>query len=419
MKIAIVSQYYKPEAVPIPEQLAAGLVDRGHQVRVITGYPNYPAGRLFRGYRQRLVHTEFDGEVRVRRVPIVVSHSRSMTGRILSYLSFGLSALTAGRFVRDADVIYVYATPMTAAIAPSIWRHTRRIPFVMHVQDVWPESITGSTMLPRGRIASGITVILKPWLRYLYQAAAATIAIAPTMKDTLVSRGVPDARCHMVFNWGNEPDRSSSRECADSAFVSKGCTVSYAGNVGDLQDLETVVRAANAVRDLADFRLVIRGEGVALPRLRTLADELGATNVHFKEQLGVDRLGRLYQESDFQMVPLKDLPIFRGTIPSKFQASLAHGVPVITTVTGDVASIVLENQVGFTALPEHVESLEAAFRQAYSLTAADRIAMAQRARGLYESTMSSSRGLDQIEQILLSVSARESKEGTDVIAVRG
>ncbi|WP_345762841.1 glycosyltransferase family 4 protein [Diaminobutyricibacter sp. McL0608] len=397
MKIAIVSQYYKPEAVPIPAELAAGLSARGHSVRVLTGFPNYPAGRLFPGYRQRLSHVENDGKATVRRVPLFLSHSTNVIGRVLNYLSFGLSALMGGRHVRGADVVYVYATPMTAAIAPSIWRWTRRTPFVLHVQDVWPESITGSNLVKQGTANSLISTVLTPWLRYLYRSSAATIAIAPTMAKTLIDRGLPPSHSHTVFNWGNEP---STPVHATTPKRSDACTVMYAGNIGELQDLETVVRAAHAVNDLTGFRLVFRGSGVALPRLRELTEQLGATNIRFEDPVGTDRLGELYSESDYQLVPLRDLPIFEGTVPSKFQASLAFGVPVITAVRGDVEGIVRDNQLGFTAEPENAASLESAFRNAYALSSAEHASMAQRANNFYYSTMSKETGVSEIERIL-------------------
>jgi glycosyltransferase involved in cell wall biosynthesis len=410
VKIVIVSQYYKPEAVPIPAQLAGALADRGHHVRVVTGYPNYPSGRLFSGYRQKLRHTEFDGPVKVRRVPLILSHSTSVLGRIASYLSFGLSCLTAGRHIRGADVVYVYATPMTAAIAPSVWRIAHRIPFVLHVQYIWPVSITGSNMVRAGRLSRLISNCLTPWLRRLYQSASATVAIAPRMQATLVERGAPVDRCHTVYNWGNEPAGASSDVDRRNARARDAFCVTYAGNVGDLQDLDTVIRAAHAARDLSGFVLLIYGSGVALPRLRNLVGELGATNVQFRDRVSGEELEAMYRESAFQVVSLKDLPIFHGTIPSKFPASLAFGVPVITTVRGDVASIVEDEGLGYTAIPESAESLEAAFREAYALPADRWNSMAERAVTYYRQTMSISHGIGKLERILASASARNAKE---------
>lgn len=411
MRITIVSQYYKPEAVPIPGDLAAALSERGHQVSVITGFPHYPAGRVFEGYRQRWAHVSSDGPVRLVRVPSFISHSTNALGRIVNYLSFGLSALTAGRHVRGADVIYVYATPMTAAIAPSIWRWSLRTPFVLHVQDVWPESITGSNLVSQGCLSRVIAAVVTPWLRHLYRSAAATVAIAPTMSETLTSRGLPKERSHTVFNWGNEPGPDNGADTSVAADSDREqCTVMYAGNIGELQDLETVVRAAAELEgEEHAFRLVVCGAGVALPRLRTLVAELGATNVEFRDRVAPDGLAALYAEADFQVVPLKDLPIFRGTVPSKFQASLAFGVPVITTVQGDVEALVRDNRLGFTAAPQNVASLGDAFRQARDLSDSERSELAANARDFYYRSMSRDSGVERIENILLEARRTHTK----------
>ncbi len=408
MKVAIVSQYYAPEAVPIPADLAHALADRGHQVRVVTGFPHYPTGEVFNGYRQRLRHVEDDGPVKVRRVPSFISHSESAIGRITNYLSFGLSALTAVRHVRGADVVYVYATPMTAAIAPWIWRRTLGIPFVLHVQDVWPESVTGSSLVGEGRVNRLISAVLDPWLRRLYRSSAATMAIAPTMSKMLESRGLPQHKSHTVFNWGNEPaGRTASSKRTPQALR----TVMYAGNIGELQDLETAVRAAHMIGADSGLRLVLCGTGVALPRLRGLVSELGARNVEFWEPVGRHHLSELYEQSDFQLITLKDLPVFRGTVPSKFQASLAFGVPVITTVRGDVQGIVEENRIGFTAPPEDADALADAFREALEMPAERQSEMSTRARDLYYSTMSREAGVSRIEAVLLGAARSPHTKG--------
>lgn len=407
------SQYYSPEPVSIPASLARELAARGHQVRVVTGFPNYPGGSLYAGYRQKLVFQENDGEVRVRRVPLILSHSKSAFGRIANYLSFAVATLLAGRFVRHSDVIYVYATPMTAAFAPSIWYKMRQIPYVMHVQDVWPESITGSSMLGSASLRRVISATLTPWLASLYASAAATITIGPTMTVDLIARGVPTDRSYTVFNWGNETaDPPIEQTKRNQRPKTKTFTVAYSGNIGDLQDLETVIRAAHAVRDLEGFRLELVGVGVALARLERLVGELGATNVIFRGWVHPLQIRDHYLKSDFQIVPLRALSVFNGTIPSKLQTSLYYGVPIITTVTGDTAEIVTVNGLGFASDPEDPAALEAVFRMAFALPVFERAAMAARAKNFYRHNMSQERGTDAIERILQIASQSARKKGT-------
>ena len=405
MKIAIVTQYYAPEAIRIPDTLAKQLLARGHEVRVITGYPNYPDGKLFDNYRQRWRHTERRGGIVVRRVPLLISHSYNPIARFINYLTFAFNAGLAYSWVRSADVVYVYATQMTPAIGPSLWRLFFRLPYVMHVQDLWPESVTGSTMAGGGAAKKVISGLLNPWLRYLYRTAAATIAIAPSMARMLVERGVPEDRIHTVLNWdASESETAPVARSRANEYVS----IVYAGNLGDHQDLDTVIEAANAVKHLVHLRVIIVGSGVAEARLRKLALSLNAHNVTFKGRVAPEEMGQIHADSDFEIVSLKDLEIFEGTIPSKLQASLANAIPVITTVRGDVKRLVNDYGIGFACDPEDAGQLARTFEKAANLNPFQRDQIGARAMKYYMDSMSIDHGVAQIERIL-TTSSRASK----------
>lgn len=397
MKFLIVSQYYPPENTLMAPTIARDLAHKGHQVRVLTGYPNYPEGRLSEGYAQRWRGRERDGAIDVLRVPLFVDHSQKIVQRSLNYLSFGVSAATARGFARDADIIYVYATQMTPALGPWLWRLTGGAPYVLHVQDLWPDSITGSSIVSNGRLARLMDAALTPWLTSTYRNAAAVIGIAPTMVQTLIERGTPKDRTHLVYNWARETELQHSVG-SPTKTPRDETNIVYAGNVGDMQDLDTVVHAARLTQ-AEGVRLTIVGDGVALPRIRSLSTELGV-NVHFKGRVPRDQMGAIYSDADYALITLKDLPAFRGTIPSKFQAALSHGVPVITTVQGDLRTLVEELGVGFTADVEDAESLAGAFRAAAAQSERERTKMAEQARLSYAARFSLESGVEAIETIL-------------------
>jgi glycosyltransferase involved in cell wall biosynthesis len=406
VKVLIVSQYYPPEAVPLPADLARSLAARGHQVKVLTGFPNYPTGRIFPGYRQRWRSVEKDGAAELHRVPLFADHSQNSVKRMLNYLSFALSSATARRLSRGADVVYVYATQMTAGFGPWLWRVTGGRPYVLHVQDLWPDSIIGSSMMAGGAKERIISGVLGPWLRSAYRRSAAVIGIAPTMVRTLVSRGVPQDRAHLVYNWADAGDVVAS---ALPTIEAPRAEIVYAGNVGDMQDLGTAVRAAHASAD-AGVALTIVGDGVVRTDLQALVSELDATNVRFEDPVPRERMPEIYARTDFALVSLKDMPVFRGTIPSKFQAILSAGVPVISTVQGDVRGLVEADGVGLTAEAEDVASLTEAFRRAAALTPTERTAMGRNGRTMYDTHFSRESGISSIEE-LLSAAAKETSRG--------
>ena len=173
MNILIVSQYYPPEGVTIPAEIAQGLASKCHNVRVLTGFPNYPSGKIFPGFKQTWRSEEMDGRVEVLRVPLVTDHSSSVVRRMVNYLSFALSSATARKFEGDADVIYVYATQMTPAFGPWLWKKLGGAPYILHVQDLWPESILESSMVGESKLGKIIKAVLNPWLSNVYKNANA------------------------------------------------------------------------------------------------------------------------------------------------------------------------------------------------------------------------------------------------------
>lgn len=404
MKIAIVSQYFPPDKPGrIADELSQELSRRGHSVRVVTAFPHYDTGRIPPGFRQRLRHVESRGDVRVRRVPIFASHSRNALGRIANYVSFALSASFAASFVKDADVVYVHGTPATASHAAYSWSKKFGIPYVYHVQDIWPESVTGSGFLPM-RMGTIADRLIHRWLRNVYAAASAVVAIAPSAQRLFVERGAVPERVHLVYNWA----RDSARAADIRHLSTPGLTLLYAGNLGALQDLETVIQAIARVNDLDGLRLVVAGTGVLEKRLKELVVELGLqSRVEFLGKLSPDDIATVYERADFQIVPLKRLDIFAGTIPSKFQAGLAYGVPIITTVAGDVSRLVEKNGLGYTAEPENIASLEDAFRRAHATSPETRQDYRDRARSFYDSYLTKETAIAAIESILTTIVNRD------------
>src|SRR5690625_3645611 len=352
MKIGIITQYYAPEPIRIATQVAEELSKRGHEVWVETGFPNYPGGKLYPGFRQKRAHVEVTNGVHVHRVPMYINHSQAALLRMLNYGSFALSSFFKGnRLLHDTDVIYVYATQMTPALGPDIWHSVRKKPYVMHIQDLWPESITGSTLL-NPKLQALIAAVLSPWLRRLYRRASATIAIAPTMAKILQARGVNPNKLHTVFNWTNEHDPEVHKHVGDTPIIPRHSGITnfvYAGNFGDMQDLATVVRGAAYLQHRPEFQLYLVGSGVQEEQLRRLVQDLKLKNVTILGRVPTEKMWQVNEGADFQLVSLKNLDIFRGTIPSKFQNALRSGTPVVSNVAGDVAALIQENNLGLVA----------------------------------------------------------------------
>ncbi|PWU50032.1 glycosyltransferase WbuB [Micromonospora sp. S4605] len=411
MKVGLVSQWYPPEGVFIPGNLASQLAERGHEVRVLTTFPSYPHGRVFPGWRQRWRHREIDGRVAIRRVPAYPSHDTSAARRALSHLSFGASSALAGfGWLGGVDVTYVYHPPPTAIAAAALVRAARRTPIVLHVQDMWPESVLQSGMAPTGRGGRALERGLTTLMRTTYRLAGAIVVISPAMADLVVERGADPARVRVVWNWTDDAlfRPVPATDGARAVLGHRGrCTVMFAGNLGLLQGIETAIRAAAAVGDRMD--LVLVGSGADEDAARRLATDLGADNVRFVGRRPPEQMAELYAAADWQLVCLRDLPALRGTIPSKLQAALACGVPVIVAVGGDAAALVRTTGVGLVCPPGDWRALAERFTEAAARPAAARAELGSRARQVYRDRMSLRVGVDQFEDILAKVAAERGR----------
>ncbi len=403
MRAVLCTQWFPPEKAALLADIAEGLRDEGHQVTVLTGFPNYPLGKVYDGWRQRL-WADYPAEgYHVRRVVQYPSHDTSPVRRAASYISFGLAAAVFGwRAIRAADVVYVYHPPLTTALGPWLSRLLGGPPFVLHVQDLWPDSVAAADMLDR-RSAPLVVRVLDRACRAVYRGAASVVCIAPTMASLLQNRGVSAARLEVVPNWADEAlfhpvERDAS--VVESLQLTGTTSVMFAGNMGPAQGLGTAIRAAAAVRDLPDFRLVLVGDGVHRPALEELAAQLGADNVVFAGARPLAEMNAVTAAADAQLVILRDLPFLRGTIPSKLGSVLASGLPVVCAAGGDARALVEQAGAGWACAGEDVAALAEAFREVHAASAAELRRRGAAGCSYYRANMAKRRGVARLEAVL-------------------
>jgi colanic acid biosynthesis glycosyl transferase WcaI len=206
MRIGMISQWYDPEegSPAVAGAIARSLLALGHEIHVLTGFPNYPTGRLYPGYRMRLYQYENRSGVHVHRVPLLPSHDRSALRRACSYLSFAASASTQLSLLHRMEAWLVYSTPATVALPAMLARATFGRPYVMLIQDLWPDTVTESGFLREGRVLRATTRGLHTFCTASYHRASQVAVTSPGMADILIDRGVPAARLSVVPNWVDE-----------------------------------------------------------------------------------------------------------------------------------------------------------------------------------------------------------------------
>ncbi|KXK58500.1 glycosyltransferase WbuB [Micromonospora rosaria] len=403
MRIGVLSYHFPPEPAFVPGSLAEELAARGHEVRVLTGFPDYPGGPVYPGWRQRWHHETRGERLTVRRVPRFTADGAGPRGRLAAQLSFAATVAAAGRgFLRGIDALYVCHHPAGAFAAAALGRVLPRVPTVLHVQDVWPgEEADGDRWAQRIAAAS----------RSAYRSADRIAVSAPSMRDLVTAAGAPADRVRLVLNWTDERLFRPVTPGAQARRLVGGagrCVVMHAGTMGAQQGLETAVRAAAALEHTV--HLVLVGSGAQELRLRALTADLGLRNVRFVPRRSALDMPELYAAADYQLVTARDLPELRGTVPAKVQAALACAAPVVAAAGGDTAELVERARAGLSCPPEDWAALADRFWLAAAIPAAARLEMGRRGRDAYLREMSLRAGVDRIERLLHeAVDARTGK----------
>lgn len=409
MKIGMISQWYEPEtgSAAHPTAIARALQARGHQVRVLTGFPSYPQGKVHDGYRMRLRTHEVRDGIELLRVPDVPSHDQNALRRALTLTSFAVSATAQVRWLRGADVVLTYLSPATVGLAAWTLERLHGVPYVLYVQDLWPETITASGFLPGERLNATAETVISAGLRRLYGRAAGTAALSPTMASTLGGRGTVIEPVS-IPNWVDEEVFVPAGPGCASELPADRTWIMYAGGMGDVQALDHSVRAVARLSARPDIGLAFVGDGVARGRLERLSAELDITDrVLFLGSRPMSTMPGLMAGAAAQLVSLKDLPLFRGTIPSKVQASMACGSPVVCAVAGDAARVVETAGCGVVVAPEDDAALADGFVAIADMAPEARRGMGEAGRRAYVEDYSAAAGTERLEGLLEQASRRK------------
>ncbi len=404
MRIVILTQYYPPEPIPKPHELARGLTERGHKVTVITGFPNYPAGKLYPGTHARIWKWESVDGIRVLRLPLFPDHSRSAVRRTLNYGSFAITAALLGSVLSGpVDAIFAEHPPLTIGLAAGILGRVRRSPFLFQVNDLWPESVEATGMVRNRQLLK--------WMgrleRFVYGRSAAIAVVSNGVKRNLIGKGVPPEKVHVIPHWADEslyrpvpPDPNLARELGMAGRFN----VVFAGQLGLAQGLDVVLDAADELSDLPDVQFVLVGDGTDADRLRRAADERGLENVRFLGRLPTERMANIFAVSDVLLVHLRDEPLFRITIPSKTIAYRACGRPVLMAVEGDAADVIRAARAGLSCRGGNAKDLAATVRRLHALPRTVLEEMGRAGREAFLASYSRSVLLDRYEAILSGMS---------------
>jgi colanic acid biosynthesis glycosyl transferase WcaI len=392
-RLILLTQWFDPEPTFKGEIFAQALHARGFDVEVVTGFPNYPGGKLYPGYRIRPIQRETIGPVQVTRLPLYPSHDQSAVGRAANYISFFLSSCLYLLFgARKADAIYTYHPPITVGCAAAIARLFRRTPTIIDVQDMWPDTLKATGMIGNPRLLG----LIEHVCLWLYQQVDHIVVLSPGFRNLLKDRGVPDGKVSVIYNWADEQAVAGAGLPVPAALAAPNrFRVMFAGNMGRAQALANVLDSAELVaRRAPHVDICMMGGGLEVANLQKKASAGGLSNVHFLPQVPMREVGAFLNAADCLLVHLRDDPLFAITIPSKTQAYLAAGKPVIMAVLGDAADLIREAGCGNVVPPEDAVALADAIVDMALLPREQIAALGRAAKRYYDDNLSLEKGVD-------------------------
>jgi glycosyltransferase involved in cell wall biosynthesis len=393
MRILVLSQYFWPESFRINE-LVTALHAKGIEVEVLTGQPNYPSGLVFKGYwAWRCVRESLLG-VTVHRVPLI-PRGTSVFRLTLNYLSFILFASLIGPWLlrgRHFDAIFVFApSPIIQAI-PGIWLgRLKKCPTLLWIQDLWPESLSATGYVTQPVLLKAAERVVK----WIYQKVDLLLvqsrAFIPKVRT--LAGSTPIVYYPNSFIDEGSGGASQTITCPD---LNSDFPLVFAGNIGSAQAVEVVLEAATLLRSVEGIRFVMVGDGSRRNWLMQQAVDRGLKNIFFPGRYPVEAMPALMAKAGALLVTLSDTEIFRLTIPSKIQAYLAAGRPIIACLNGAGADIVEEAGAGLAVPAEDALALAEAVKTLYKMSESERFDMGARGRRYYEAHFSHDKLVDEL-----------------------
>lgn len=332
---------------------------KGHDITVITCAPNFPQGRVFDGYKNKLWQVETIDRIRVVRVWSYIAPNAGFVKRILDFVSYMVMAIIAGFFVERPTIIIGTSPQLFTVCAAWFTGLWRRVPYVFELRDLWPESIKAVGAM---RQSYAITMLEKLEM-FLYRRAAMIVPVTNAFKQNLISRGIDGAKIFVVTNGVDlarfKPAPKDARLTAQLGL--EGCFVAgYVGTHGLAHSLETLVDAAELLeRDHAalNIRIIFIGNGAAKQGLVSYVGTKQVTNVILHDSVSKDQIPAYWSLLDCSVIHLRNTPLFSTVIPSKMFESFGCGIPVLLGVAGEAAEILEASGAGLTFEPENAIQL--------------------------------------------------------------
>jgi len=397
LKILFVSQYFYPETFK-GNDIVFDFVKRGHQITVLTGKPNYPNGKFYKGYSFFGKKEENIFGAKIIRVPVYPRKNGKGIHLLLNYLSFVFFSYFAVlfRIKEKFDVIFVQQlSPVTMAL-PAFWvKKRQKIPLFLWVLDLWPESVVATTNLKKGIFINYLNNLVKK----IYDNSDVILISSNYFKKSVLEKCKNKEKKIVYFpNWAEDIFEKGYKKKFIIPNLPYGFNIMFAGNIGESHGFQTILKAANLTADLG-INWIFVGTGRKFEWVKNEISNRNLTNVYLLGRYPLETMPSFFKNADVMLISLKDDPIFSLTVPAKFQAYIASGKIVLGVLNGECNKLIKESGCGICVpAMSHVKLAEASIKLSKS-SLEERKKMSNNASLFYKNHFSKHKLFNQLETL--------------------
>ena len=399
MKILVICQYFYPEQFKVND-ICFDLVKEGHEITVLTGLPNYPSGTVDKRYKWLKNRKEEIRDVRVRR-SWLVGRGKGTKRLALNYISFAISATIKALFMKkDFDLILVYQlSPVTMAIPGVLLKKLTKRPLVIYCHDLWPESIASAGISSDSKIY-GVLLKMSKWI---YKSADAIFTSSKLFEEYFHNViGIEDNITHLPVSAEGLFKNIGVKDNRDSAVK-----LVFAGNIGKMQSVETIIYAANELKEITDIEFHIVGEGSSRKKCEELSNELGLSNIIFHGQYPVTEMPGFYEMADAFLITLKANKAISYTLPTKMQSYMAAGRPIIGSIDGETQIVINESNCGLCVPAEDYKKFASIIKK-FAIEKEKHFEYGRNAKKYYDNNFSKTIHMERLNRLLKEINTGSS-----------
>lgn len=392
MKILVITQYFYPETFRV-NSLCIELVKRGHEVTVLTGFPQYPKGKIYKGYGFRKEYEHEWNGIRIERLK-VLPRGKTPIGMLLNCLTF----VTEGRkwvkrCAQKYDAVYVFeVSPVTVGLPAVEYKKKFGTPIYFNVQDLWPENVEVVLGIHNKFVIGKINKIVDT----IYSASDKILCSSNGFVENIKARGVPAEKLVFWPQFCDEPDLTKAVK--PSIYFDNVFKIVFAGNIGEAQGLDLLLETAKRLKDHNDIKFYLVGDGRARKRLESAVKKDNLDNVIFVGKVSADEADRYIHFADCAYLSFKDNEVFNITIPAKLQSYMACGTPILAVAGGESRKIVLDSRCGVSCNRDADEVVASVLELKSNLERL--LLMKENAREYYEDNFTSDKLINAFEELL-------------------